>query len=388
MAVFPDLPPELLLHITSYLTRETIIDPYNHLAKMPLRGELVQVPDLPSISALSRTNVVLHNTLDRTLYALCASVEALGKLALFFAIEHQLESTLDKLVATGLRLDGDFNFNLKYGTLPTHGSLLHLAAAMRRPAMVANFIIRLLAPIPPPSTAVRNPPPAALSRRYYLSTALITAVVWSENTETSQSLILEGADVNFLDDNLAGAAPLYYAAATRKLELVRFLLASGADPNMHNNDTSIPVFAAVRGKNMAIVQALVDGGADIHVRDCELRNVLAHCTSIKLLRFFLERGVDPNNEDEVGGTALHTVCGADHADYEKNFVRLLCEFGAAPDKPNQNGETAVDLAMNNGLTEVVDLLELSVRNPGQRARIAEWWEERKRMMELAMGRYR
>ena len=59
---------------------------------------------------------------------------------------------------------------------------------------------------------------------------------------------------------------------------------------------------------MDIVQVLVDGGAYVHVRDRELRNVLTHCTNIQLLRFFLERGVDPNTEDNTGRTALRHFC--------------------------------------------------------------------------------
>ncbi|KAF8204235.1 hypothetical protein K438DRAFT_552225 [Mycena galopus ATCC 62051] len=47
------------------------------------------------------------------------------------------------------------------------------------------------------------------------------------------------------------------------------------------------LLVAVRHNNMvAMVQALVDGGADIRVQDNGLHNTLHLCESIELLRFF------------------------------------------------------------------------------------------------------
>jgi ankyrin repeat protein len=119
------------------------------------------------------------------------------------------------------------------------------------------------------------------------------------------------------------------------------------------------------------MQALVDGGADIHVRDRWDRNVFFHQMSIELFRFFLVRGVDPNQRDYAGNTALHRVCGKEHAAYEKGSVELLCQFGAVPDKPNDDGKTAVGLAMENRFSAIVKILEPFVQNPDLQAKIAE-----------------
>ncbi|KAF8204370.1 hypothetical protein K438DRAFT_558275 [Mycena galopus ATCC 62051] len=103
MATLTELPPELILHIASFLTREIILDPKNRLHRRNTRHGHVRkpklLPDLPSINGLSQTNIAFHWTLDQTLYSLCASVEHLGVLALLFAVEHGMEHAFDKLVA-------------------------------------------------------------------------------------------------------------------------------------------------------------------------------------------------------------------------------------------------------------------------------------------------
>jgi ankyrin repeat protein len=126
-----------------------------------------------------------------------------------------------------------------------------------------------------------------------------------------------------------------------------------------------------------IVQALVEGGADINIQDISHRNVLLESTSIELLLFFLEHGADPNNADYEGKTVLHAAC-EQHNVYGTAFVQLLCEFGAVPDKTNDQGQTAVDLALTNGTPEVVKILEPYVQTPALQAKIARWWEKREK----------
>lgn len=383
---FCDLPAELVLHTVSFMSRP-FIDPDEW--DPPLVPELV--PDVPSINSLSQTNTAFHKTLNKTLYRLCAKDAALRKRALVFAVTHELETTLDKLVAEKLSLDGEFERSCY------RGSLLHIAAGMGLRTMVAKLldlygggmmarvharnkdnrtplgdavffgrmdVVQLLAPIrPPPAT----PPPPVLLNKDYLGPALLQAAA-SNRTEMAVYLISEGADVNILDGS---CTPLYYSLA-KNLRLAQILLAAGADPNLHKRDAFIPLFTAVRSKNLLIMQALVDGGADIHVRDSADRNVFFHQMSIELFRFFLVRGVDPNQRDYAGNTALHRVCGKEHAAYEKGSVELLCQFGAVPDKPNDDGKTAVGLAMENRLSDIVKILEPFVQNPDLQAKIAEW----------------
>ncbi|KAF8178568.1 hypothetical protein K438DRAFT_1265777 [Mycena galopus ATCC 62051] len=139
MVILSQLPPELILHIVSFITRETLLDPKQRLRRRGVRYRpdlrSKRVPDLPSINALSQANVALHCTLDQTLYRLCASVERLGSLALLFAVEQQLENTFDKLITAGVPGNPRFEFNAC-----CHGGLLHIAAWMGLRGMVVKLL--------------------------------------------------------------------------------------------------------------------------------------------------------------------------------------------------------------------------------------------------------
>ncbi|KAJ7712479.1 ankyrin repeat-containing domain protein [Mycena olivaceomarginata] len=203
-------------------------------------------------------------------------------------------------------------------------------------------VVRILAPNPTPSPE--------LSHSLYRGHALIEAVQ-VENSKISGYLISAGVDVNFRHTGSA----LRHPTSRNQLASVQFLLASGDDPNLN-----MPLLTAARYGRLDIVQALVEGGADINIRDISHRNVLLESTSIELLLFFLEHGADPNNADYEGNTALHIACGSG----TMNMARL--------------SRTAVDLALTNEMPEVVEILEPYVRTPALQAKIARWWGKREK----------
>ncbi|KAJ6520415.1 ankyrin repeat-containing domain protein [Mycena sanguinolenta] len=318
MAVLAELAPELLLHIVGFLTRENIPDTTSLPGDYELEAPL---PDLSSINALSQTNSTLYRTLNQSLYDICASVKPLGKLALLFAVRHQLESAVERLVPAGVDLDSEF------GSQGNTCGVLHYAAAMGHRSMVVKLlamhgaemqarahartgppyyvtaldyavgfrhleVVKLLAPIPLPVAGVD--PQTIPVHKEYLGRALVEAAKFG-NSEICEYLVsVVGADVNFVPKSYsptAGGSPIYQVAGTKNVELIQFLLVAGANPNLHDN-IFIPLFNATRYRNLDVVQALLVGGADIHAKNRDLKNVLSYCTDIESLQFFLERGVE------------------------------------------------------------------------------------------------
>ncbi|KAK7048057.1 ANK-REP-region domain-containing protein [Favolaschia claudopus] len=413
MAVLLDLPPELILHIVSFLHREKVlIDKDNDLSDLFNRrlGYPEIVPDLPSINAFSQTNTALYPTLNRYIYNICAKHDAtIGKLSLLSAGKFGSERALDKLVAAGVSLDAEFF--LKYRAC----SILHVAAARGQRVMVIKLLemygtemevkvharrgtwlvkataldyaaryghletVQLLASVPVPSSVSDS----TKERRTYLSSALLHSVqasVQGGSTEIPEFLVSQGADVN--DRGAArdaGGTALYFAVGTDNLELVQFLLSAGADPNLCVGG-SIPLFNAAQNysDDLDIAETLLAAGADLNKEDGNLRNVLFSCTDIVPLEFFLKRGVDVNLEDSVGETPLHHACSQQDAVFALDCVELLLQYGATTvEQANRMGQTPLTIAIGQGYNEIVELLKPLIYNSALKDMISMWLEDNK-----------
>ncbi|KAJ7242556.1 ankyrin repeat-containing domain protein [Mycena haematopus] len=142
-------------------------------------------------------------------------------------------------------------------------------------------IVRLLAPIPLPSSDVSITPPVSgiETREKYLSMALMRSAK-NGHFEISRYLISEGADVNFLDDRCYLCTPLF------------------------DDRGIVPLFRAADCRSVDIAQALLAADAKVDAQDHHSRNVLfeVHNDDIEMLRFLLECGADLNHRDNSGRT--------------------------------------------------------------------------------------
>lgn len=84
--------------------------------------------------------------------------------------------------------------------------------------------------------------------------------------ETARFLLKAGAAVNSYSKNPLCAAPLQSAAAARHLEIVKLLLANGADPNCREAGGFTPLHAAAQNGDTEMINALLFGGADLEAR--------------------------------------------------------------------------------------------------------------------------
>ena len=121
---------------------------------------------------------------------------------------------------------------------------------------------------------------------------------------------------------------LSLAARVGEASVVRKLLAAGADPNVRNENGSVPLALALNATNCRIetVRALLEGGASPHVTSIGAAQPIvaalyAATPSLDVLKLLLDAGADAN---AVGGKLLARA--VDTLDFA--FVRALVEAGA------------------------------------------------------------
>lgn len=149
---------------------------------------------------------------------------------------------------------------------------------------------------------------------------------------------------------------LMFAANEGDLNKVKELLDKGANANAKYGDTAL-IRASWNG-HTEIVEALVEAGADVNVKD-ENGNIALIWASavgyIEIVKALIEAGADVDAEYEDGCTAL--TASAELGNTE--VVETLLEAGAYVDVKNKDGNTALALASVKGHMEIVKALILA-----------------------------
>jgi TonB family protein len=190
-------------------------------------------------------------------------------------------------------------------------------------------------------------------------------------------LLAHGADPKARD--FYGFTPLHHAAAWGGKEGVELLLAHGADANDSKNSAkAAPIDNAIHEGNEETITLLLAHGADINARNFngdtplllaarlyEVRSMQAQpaATSDKastseiegdaqLAAFLLAHGADVNAKDKWNNTPLHRAAW----EGRKGVVELLLTHGAEINAKNVGGDTPLKFAEKQGHSDVLELL--------------------------------
>ncbi|KAL9123429.1 MAG: hypothetical protein Q9187_000030 [Circinaria calcarea] len=166
--------------------------------------------------------------------------------------------------------------------------------------------------------------------------------------------IVDSKEVDIDAKTYIGTTALMRAASYGHSELVRMLLAEGADPTKANWYGTSLHCAAEAGQCKAIKE-LLKTGMDIDMKDDFGRTAL-HCAAqeghISAVHVLLEYGADPFARDEEGMAPIHYAA---EGGYEE-IVSWLLDYGADPFARDEEGMTPIHYAAEGGYEEIMSWL--------------------------------
>ncbi|XP_049516904.1 poly [ADP-ribose] polymerase tankyrase-1 [Dermacentor silvarum] len=227
-------------------------------------------------------------------------------------------------------------------------------------------------------------------------------------------LIKNGAKVNALDS--LGQTALHRCSREGNVQACRLLLSAGADPGIvsgqgytasqlasdavqqllhepqhSSGDAEFQLLEAAKAGDLDVVKKLISSHADIvNCRDVDGRqstplHFAAGYNRVAVVEFLLQHGADVHAKDKGGLVPLHNACSYGHyevadllvkhgasvnvsdlwkftplheatAKGKYDIVKLLLKHGADPSKKNRDGNTPLDL-VKDGDQDVADLLK-------------------------------
>jgi ankyrin repeat protein len=140
------------------------------------------------------------------------------------------------------------------------------------------------------------------------------------------------------------------------IDIVKRLIAEGADVNTRNKKGYTALIFAASQNYIDVVKFLVDKGADVNAKNKKGRTALmgtAFRGYTKMAGILLLHGADINARDNNGDTVLIMA-----AAYRKTeMVKLLLDYNADVNIKNQEGDTALMKAEAKGFLDIVTLLK-------------------------------
>ncbi|MBC8033240.1 MAG: ankyrin repeat domain-containing protein [Chitinophagaceae bacterium] len=232
-------------------------------------------------------------------------------------------------------------------------------------AVAIEIIKKALTIAPADNTALANQ--AVFLKHQQAGYSEATKTLWKavlENDTISALGHIAQADVNALFDHngIRNNTALQKATELGNYDVVKTLLAAGADPNLKNGKGITPLSSttAPGRDNVKIAELLLQYKADIHVVDADGRTpLISACfnNSYDVASLLLKAGADVNRKDGVKRTA---IMGAIKSGSPK-LIKLLLAADADVNAVSQYGESPLFFALDAGI-EYLEVTYLLVKN--------------------------
>jgi len=164
-----------------------------------------------------------------------------------------------------------------------------------------------------------------------------------------EKFIDDGVSVDAKDQK--GQTALHYAAKAGQIAVANLLIANGADVNA--GEWTPLQEAAYYSKEM--VELLLAKGANINTGKWTALHSALDAERFDIVELLVAKGADVNIKDGKGRAPLH-IAAWYAAGKNPKIVELLLSKGADINAKDNNGKTVLQLAKDNGHTEIVELL--------------------------------
>lgn len=217
-----------------------------------------------------------------------------------------------------------------------------------------------------PDSSLKKNPYGQVIREQFSFLERSDPMLSPEGLRSAAALVELGVPVNAPVEN--GSTPLMWASWAGFQNLVGLFIDAGADVNAQAMDGVTPLFCSmfdafgVRGTT----ERLLAAGANA---DTSTRNgttplmIAARRVNLAVVEVLLEGGADPNRQNDGGMTALMFATMAPASDLQTFTVELLLLNGANASLHNGEGMTALMIARANQNEEITRLLEPSIHTP-------------------------
>ena len=188
--------------------------------------------------------------------------------------------------------------------------------------------------------------------------------------DIAELLVGLGADIDAPDSD--GMTPLVHAALRKHVPTVKKLVALGADIEKPGSHGYPPLAMAIEESEFEVAKALMEAGANINtpVGPDKLTPLMIAASKVSpgegsiflpgstrpidIARALINEGADVNAQSKEGVTALMIAAARNVAP----MIGLLLQAGANPDLKSELGQTAADIAKQNGASAAGKALRL------------------------------
>jgi len=196
------------------------------------------------------------------------------------------------------------------------------------------------------------------SNHYLIKTLLLTALfLGCKSKNISKESIPELVSTNNITSESTTDSTIYLAAINGNTKKVLEFIENGISVDATDEDGRTALMYSSYNGHTQLAGELIKRGADVNQSDNNGRNALMFASSgpfPETVKLLLDNNADPNIADkEEHFTALMYASSEGQLDN----VKLLLAYKSDPSLKDADGDSALVFAINNGHTQIVNLLQ-------------------------------